>query len=291
MKRILLALSLLLPSIAFGQGVLMPSLPPAYVNNSGLPASGYKVCTLVAGTTSSYLATYSNVALTSALPNPITLNSGGIPTTNGSTSTAIYIGSANYKVRLYAPGTGNTCNGTTVGSLVWERDNVAVSTSEWTTAGNFTYLSNTSGRVAIGTAVDSMFKLEINGTLRVRDTVRIDASSGIGIQLISSTTTSPAITFTYSSSTAAGSVTGVATGGIRIATGTGSNWLQIETATGNAYFNTNAATMGAFGSGIIGIKSGTAPGSDPVGGGFLYVEAGALKYRGTAGTVTTLGVP
>ncbi len=28
---------------------------------------------------------------------------------------------------------------------------------------------------------------------------------------------------------------------------------------------------------------------NPSGGGLLYVEAGALKYRGSSGTVTTLG--
>ena len=33
----------------------------------------------------------------------------------------------------------------------------------------------------------------------------------------------------------------------------------------------------------------TAPTANPVGGGILYVEAGALKYRGSGGTVTTLG--
>ena len=32
----------------------------------------------------------------------------------------------------------------------------------------------------------------------------------------------------------------------------------------------------------------TAPTSNPVGGGVLYVEAGALKYRGSSGTVTTI---
>jgi hypothetical protein len=32
----------------------------------------------------------------------------------------------------------------------------------------------------------------------------------------------------------------------------------------------------------------SAPASNPVGGGFLYVEAGALKYRGSSGTVTTI---
>ena len=32
----------------------------------------------------------------------------------------------------------------------------------------------------------------------------------------------------------------------------------------------------------------TVPTTNPVGGGILYVEAGALKYRGSSGTVTTI---
>lgn len=50
--------------------------------------------------------------------------------------------------------------------------------------------------------------------------------------------------------------------------------------------------MTAAGSSAVGvmvIKNGTAPGSSPAGGGQLYVESGALKYRGSGGTVTTLG--
>lgn len=35
-------------------------------------------------------------------------------------------------------------------------------------------------------------------------------------------------------------------------------------------------------------NTGSAPASNPSGGGLLYVEAGALKYRGSSGTVTTL---
>lgn len=34
----------------------------------------------------------------------------------------------------------------------------------------------------------------------------------------------------------------------------------------------------------------TAPTTNPTGGGILYVEGGALKYRGSSGTVTTLGI-
>lgn len=56
---------------------------------------------------------------------------------------------------------------------------------------------------------------------------------------------------------------------------------------GNFGFNTTAQ----FGSGVkvIGIANATtAPTTNPSGGGVIYVEAGALKYRGSSGTVTTL---
>jgi hypothetical protein len=35
-------------------------------------------------------------------------------------------------------------------------------------------------------------------------------------------------------------------------------------------------------------NTSSAPGSNPSGGGYLYVESGALKYRGSSGTVTTI---
>lgn len=44
------------------------------------------------------------------------------------------------------------------------------------------------------------------------------------------------------------------------------------------------------GIGVIGItNANTVPTTNPTGGGILYVEAGALKYRGSGGTVTTIG--
>lgn len=39
----------------------------------------------------------------------------------------------------------------------------------------------------------------------------------------------------------------------------------------------------------IHISNGTIPSANPVAGGVVYVEAGALKYRGSSGTITTLG--
>jgi hypothetical protein len=55
--------------------------------------------------------------------------------------------------------------------------------------------------------------------------------------------------------------------------------------------NVGVGNISAFGTsavGVIGIANGTAPTTSPAGMGQLYVEAGALKYRGSSGTVTTL---
>ena len=49
-----------------------------------------------------------------------------------------------------------------------------------------------------------------------------------------------------------------------------------------------SVTLGG-GSGVLGLANrATAPTTNPVGGGVLYAEAGALKWRGSSGTVTTL---
>jgi hypothetical protein len=56
--------------------------------------------------------------------------------------------------------------------------------------------------------------------------------------------------------------------------------------TGNFGFN---GTLFGNGVGVIYIANrSTAPTVNPTGGGLLYVESGALKYRGSSGTVTTI---
>jgi hypothetical protein len=74
-------------------------------------------------------------------------------------------------------------------------------------------------------------------------------------------------------------------------------YLQISgDAIGSALVVANNSNVGIgvtsqFGSGIgvIGIaNASTVPSSNPTGGGVLYVQNGALKYRGSSGTVTTI---
>jgi len=69
--------------------------------------------------------------------------------------------------------------------------------------------------------------------------------------------------------------------------GNADNEAMRITSTGNV--GIGVTSFGTSAEKVIGIANGTAPSSSPAGMGQLYVEAGALKYRGSSGTVTTLG--
>jgi hypothetical protein len=88
-------------------------------------------------------------------------------------------------------------------------------------------------------------------------------------------------------------------GGIRIG-GSGPNIFSTLFGTvlvmdnnGNVGVGTSSKSpFGAGGSGVVAIAEAKhAPANNPNGGGVLYVEGGALKYRGPSGTVTVLAKP
>ena len=49
-----------------------------------------------------------------------------------------------------------------------------------------------------------------------------------------------------------------------------------------------AQAFGTSAEKVLAIANGTAPSTSPTGVGQLYVESGALKYRGASGTVSTI---
>ena len=53
--------------------------------------------------------------------------------------------------------------------------------------------------------------------------------------------------------------------------------------------NTKAPSAAPTFTGVVNLTSTTAPTVNLAGGGILYVESGALKYRGSSGTITTIG--
>jgi hypothetical protein len=92
-------------------------------------------------------------------------------------------------------------------------------------------------------------------------------------------------------------VTGSATGNtvLLYAVGTDSNVPITIRAKGNSSVvigndSENLLQLGRLGSGVgvLFVPNGAAPSSNPASGGYLYVEGGALKFRGSSGTVTTV---
>jgi hypothetical protein len=85
-------------------------------------------------------------------------------------------------------------------------------------------------------------------------------------------------------------------GNLRATNGLLTNGIQgQDTLTAITVSNNRGITVGTGsaiqggGAGVIGIaNAGTVPSSNPSGGGILYVESGALKYRGSSGTITTI---
>lgn len=82
--------------------------------NNGAPVALGFICATASGTTNN-LATFTTPNGT-ANSNPIALDAAG--------RAAIYLLGAAYTMALYAPGTGNTCNGSPVGTLIKSVDNV-----------------------------------------------------------------------------------------------------------------------------------------------------------------------
>jgi hypothetical protein len=66
------------------------------------------------------------------------------------------------------------------------------------------------------------------------------------------------------------------------------SFTQALTLDASGNLGIGATSFGTSAVGVLGIVNGTAPATSPAGMGQLYVEGGALKYRGSSGTVTTI---
>ena len=104
---------------------------------------------------------------------------------------------------------------------------------------------------------------------------------GTATEFLNGTNSAPALSFISDTDTgifrAAANTLGFATGG------TG---RMVIDSSGNVLIGGTSA--GASAAKTLNIFNGTAP-TGNIAGGILYVESGALKYRGSSGTVTTLG--
>jgi hypothetical protein len=147
------------------------------------------------------------------------------------------------------------------------------------------------GNVLIGTDADTgLYKLDVNGTGRFSGAVTAGGSGNAGLNLRQNTAIDRFKFFVGSGSPYIADDSYISSNNADIhflAGGSGTT----EIVTFKLGGNVGIGTTDQFGGGVkvIGIANATTiPSSNPSGGGVLYVENGALKYRGSSGTVTTI---
>jgi hypothetical protein len=164
-----------------------------------------------------------------------------------------YDGAGGTRMTLNSTGLG--IGGTAIGTKL----EVVTSTSG--SLGGTATVTN-SAAAAIGNAASFNFRTNTNFLLAGYFGARIEAVTP------AATNNTDLVFYNYKGVTASGDET------MRITSG-GNVGVGVST------FGTSAAK-------VIGLANATAPTTSPAGMGQLYVEAGALKYRGSSGTVTTI---
>jgi hypothetical protein len=180
-----------------------------------------------------------------------------------------------------ASGTGTTATLTTTSNhnlAVGDRITVAGVTP---TGYNGTYIVTAAATNSVSYANATTGSQTVAGTVSVDNQVSVTVRSAatVGLAIKAATSQTSDVTQWLNN---VGSV--MATVGFdgRITTTSGmsaTSWLRV---------GSGSASLGG-GSGIVAMANATTvPTSNPTGGGILYVESGALKYRGSSGTITTI---
>src|SRR6185312_7646008 len=146
---------------SFGRPLIQPVLQ--FFDSNGNPLAGGSLSTYAAGT-STPQATYSDSALSTPLPNPITLNSQGMPQTGAGSVTVIYLSANSYKFVLADSG----------GTTIWTADNIGGSINA--DAAGSTWLGAVNGTTgAFSGAMAITGNTTVGGTLAVTGITTVTA--------------------------------------------------------------------------------------------------------------------
>jgi hypothetical protein len=152
------------------------------------------------------------------------------------------------------------------------------------------------------TVVDTSGDIAIVGKLRIHPTTPTDYTAGLSVG-VNSASRKVIVARAHASATAniieaqssGGTPVFAVTASGKVATSalldgtTGDQMITFTAGAGKQITFGGAALTGLNGDRVLGLpNSPTVPTTNPAGGGILYAEGGALKWRGSSGTVTTI---
>lgn len=163
-----------------------------------------------------------------------------------------------------------------------------------------------------GTAAQGIFMTSTTGTTtgnlvtlrnNSRDDFVVKANGSVGIRVATNHTPAGSLEISQGDTTTFGlamTATAAGTDMVNLKDSGGNQRFQVSNAGNTIFrattFSTSALQLGATSAdvggsagSVISMKNATtSPTTNPTAGGIIYIEAGALKYRGSAGTVTTI---
>jgi hypothetical protein len=208
---------------------------------------------------------------------------GGVANTTGLYFADGIVGNETYRGYLeYSHATDSFAFGTS-GANRYTIDSTGIAT--WLVAGTTAMTLNSTG---LGVGVSPSYNIHTRGATDGRIQVEgangfgmvfIQASSGNSAQLQLNSNGGSGRRYVVASSSSGQFIIGDETAVVAR--------LTIDSS-GNVGIGIGASTFGTSAAKVLGLANATAPSTSPAGMGQLYVEAGALKYRGSSGTVTTI---
>ena len=223
--------------------------------------------------------------------NPIIIQRAGSDTIDGATS---FTFATNYHtVQVVSDGTSKwnvivkDATTTRAGDVMLTQDLGGTATLPTVVA-----LTGSAGVVAMRSAVTT---LQFDTGVSTTAEIKIASASGNGKSLAISGQASSALAggpYTGGNIALSGGTSGTGDDGYA-ALSSGSAYVVARDVSSRAVVGLHAVPDGTAvpsGDKVVFIaNASTTPTSNPVGGGVLYVESGALKYRGSGGTITTVG--